>query len=214
MSKKAIDLMSVNLNKIVVSDKFNYNEDCFKYFIGYQKGEIVRPLCIILPQMSGYIKYFEYGSPNMSFLIKDDEVGEKYEQIWDVIKNKLKIKFHSEPVYEYKYLKTKVREYDGVIKILFLNNSMPKENMHYTCIACITIDSAMKMGKKYFLQVYLEECKYKIKKIQMSRFINVELKSDSDYYSDDDSNYDSDDDNYSDNDSDSDDDDSDDNSNK
>ena len=214
MSKKAIDLVSVKLNKIVVSDKFNYNEDCFKYFIGYQKGEIVRPLCIILPQMSGYIKYFEYGSPNISFLIKDDEVAEKYEQIWNVIKTKLKIKFHSEPVYEYKYLKTKVREYDGVIKILFLNNSMPKENMHYTCIACITIDSAMKMGKKYFLQVYLEECKCKIKKIQMSRFINVELKSDSDYYSDDDSNYDSDDDNYSDNDSDSDDDDSDDNSNK
>ena len=103
MSKKAIDLMSVNVNKIVVSDKFNYNEDCFKYFIGYQKGEIVRPLCIILPQMNGYIKYFEYGNPNMSFLIKDEEVGGKYEQIWDVIKNKLKIKFHSKPVYEYNY---------------------------------------------------------------------------------------------------------------
>ena len=150
----------------------------------------------------------------MFFLIKDKEVGGKYEQIWNVIKNKLKIKFHNEPVYESKYLKIKVREYDGMIKTNFLNNSMPKENMHYTCIACITIDSAMKMGKKYFLQVYLEECKYKIQKIQMSRFINVELKSDSDYYSDDDSNYDSDDDNYSDNDSDSDDDDSDDNSNK
>ena len=68
MFKNAIDLMSVNVNKIVVSDKFNHNEDCFKYFIGYQKGEIVKPLCIILPQMSGYIKYFEYGSPNMSFL--------------------------------------------------------------------------------------------------------------------------------------------------
>ena len=214
MSKKAIDLMSVNVNKIVVSDKFNHNEDGFKYFIGYQEGEIVKPLCIILPQMSGYIKYFEYGSPNMSFFIKDDEVGGKYEQIWDVIKNKLKIIFDSEPVYEYKYLKTKVKEYDCMIKTNFLNNSMPKENMHYTCIACITIDSAMKMGKKYFLQVYLEECKYKIKKIQMSRFINVELKSDSDYYLDDDSNYDSDDDNYSDNDFDSDDDDSDDNSNK
>ena len=67
MSKKAIDLMSVNVNKIVVSDKFNYNEAGFKYFIGYQKGEIVKPLCIILPQMSGYIKYFEYGGQNMSF---------------------------------------------------------------------------------------------------------------------------------------------------
>ena len=53
MSKKTIDLISVNLNKIAVSDKFNHNEDCFKYFIGYQKGEIVRPLCIILPQQVG-----------------------------------------------------------------------------------------------------------------------------------------------------------------
>ena len=65
--KKAIDLMSVNVNKIVMYDKFNYNEAGFKYFIGYEKGEIVKPLSIILPQMSGYIKNFEYGSPNMSF---------------------------------------------------------------------------------------------------------------------------------------------------
>ena len=134
--------------------------------------------------MSGYIKYFEYGSPNMSFLIKDDEVGEKYEQIWDVIKNKLKIKFHSEPVYEYKYLKTKVREYDGVIKTNFLGNGIPKENMHYTCIACITIDSVMRMEKKNYPQVYLEECKYKTTKIQMSRFINTQLDSNLDSDSD------------------------------
>ena len=192
MSKKAIDLMSVNVNKIVASDKFNHSEDCFKYFIGYQKGEIVRALCIILPQMNGYIKYFEYGNACMSFLIKDEEVGEKYEQIWDVIKNELKIKFHSEPVYEHKYLKTKVKEYDDAIKTNFLGNGIPKENIHYTCIACITIDSVMKMDKKYSLQVYLEECKYKIKKTQMSRFIYTELDSDSD--SDDDSDSDSDDD--------------------
>ena len=166
MSKKALDLMSVNVNKIVVSDKFNHNEDCFKYFIGYQKGEIVRPLCIILPQMNGYIKYFEYGNACMSFLIKDEEVGEKYEQIWDVIKNKLKIKFHSELVYEYKYLKTKVKEYDGAIKTNFLGNGILKENIHYTCIAPSTIDSVMKTDKKYFPQVYLAECKYKIKKTQ------------------------------------------------
>ena len=166
MSKKVIDLMSVNVNKIVVSDKFNHNEDCYKYFIGYQKGEIVRPLYIILCQMNRYIKYFEYGNPNLSFLIKAEEIGEKYEQIWDVIKNVLKIKFHSKPVYEYKYLKTKVKEYDGAIKTNFLGNGIPKENMHYTCITCITIDSVMKMDTNYFPQVYLEECKYKIKKIQ------------------------------------------------
>ena len=56
MRKKTIDLMPGNVNKIIVSDKFNHNKDGFKYFISYQKSEIVRPLCIILPQMSGYVK--------------------------------------------------------------------------------------------------------------------------------------------------------------
>ena len=58
-SKQAIDLDSVTVNQIVVSDKFKHSEEGYKYFIGYQEGEIVRPLCIILPQMSGCIKYFE-----------------------------------------------------------------------------------------------------------------------------------------------------------
>ena len=116
----------------------------------------------------------------MSFLIEDGEVWEKYEQIWDVIKNKLGIKFHSKPVYDETYIKAKVREFDGKIKTNFLGNEVPKENMHYTCIACITIDSVMKIDKKTHLQVYLEECKYRLKKIQMSRFINTELKPDSD----------------------------------
>ena len=171
--------MSVNVDQIVVSDKFKHNNERFKYFIGYQEGEIVERLCIILPQMSGYIKYFEYGGINMSFLIKDSNVLDKYNEIWDVIKNNLKTKFHSMPVYHEKYLKTKLREYDGVIKTNLLGNDVPKENMHYTCIACITVDSVMRMEKKNFPQVYLEECKYKIKKIQMSRFINTELESDS-----------------------------------
>ena len=179
MFKKPINLMSVNVNKIVVSDRFNYNEDGYQYFISYQKGETVKPLCIILLQMSLYIKYFEYGDMNMSFLIKDEEVGEQYKQIWSVIKNKLGIKFHSKPIYENKYLKTKVREYDDAIKTNFLANGIPKENMHYTCMVCITIDSVMRMDKKNYPQVYLEEYKYKIKKIQMSILINAELDLDS-----------------------------------
>ena len=76
----------------------------------------------------------------MSFLIKDDEVWDKYDKIWDAVKNKLSIKFHSEPVYEYKDLKTKVRECNSEIKTNVLNNSMPKENIYYSCIASITID--------------------------------------------------------------------------
>ena len=105
-SKQAIELDSVTTDKIVVSDKFRHNEERYKFFIGYQEDEIVRPLCIILPQMNGYIKYFENGGKNMSFLIKNDEVWEKYEDIWNVIKNKLGIKFHSEPIYEKEILKS------------------------------------------------------------------------------------------------------------
>ena len=178
-SKEPIDLLSVDLYWIVVSYKFKHNDESFKYFIGYLKNEIVKPLCIILPQMSRYIKYFEYGGMNMSFLIKDGEVWEKYKQIWNLIKNKLGIRFHSLLVHDKKYLKTKLKEYNGVIKTNFLGNGIPKENKHCSCIACITIDSVMRMDKKNYPQVYLEECKYKIKKIQMSRFINTEVDLDS-----------------------------------
>ena len=71
-----------------------------------------------------------------------------------------------------------------MIKTNFLGNIVPKENIHYTCIAWITIDSVKRIDKKYFPQVYLDKCKYKTKKIQMSRFINAELKSNSDSDSD------------------------------
>ena len=99
-SNQPIDLMSVNVDQIVVSDKFKHSDEGFKYFIGYQEDEIVKPLCIILPQMSGYIKYFENVGKNMSFMVKDGNVLDKYNKIWDKIKNKLNIKFHSKPVYE------------------------------------------------------------------------------------------------------------------
>ena len=67
----------------------------------------------------------------------------------------------------------------GVIKTNVLGNDVPKKNMHYTCVACITNDSVMRTDKKNYLRIYLEKCKYRVKKIQMFRFINIELKSDS-----------------------------------
>ena len=66
-SKEPIDLLSVVLDQIVVSYKFKHNDEGFKHFIGYQKGEIIKPLWIILPQMIGYIKYFENFGKNISF---------------------------------------------------------------------------------------------------------------------------------------------------
>ena len=98
-------------------------------------------LNIILPQMSGCKKYFENGGENMSFMVKDDNMLDKYNKIWDKIKEKLNIKFHSMPVYNKTYIKDKVREFDGKIETNILDNEVQKENIHYTCIACITIDS-------------------------------------------------------------------------
>ena len=84
----------------------------------------------------------------MSFVIKDDDVLDKYNEIWGKIKETLNIKFHSIPVYDEKYIKAKVRELNGGIKTNFLGDEAPKESMHYTCIACITTDSVMRMEKK------------------------------------------------------------------
>ena len=67
-----------------------------------------------------------------------------------IIKNTLKIKFHSMPVFHEQYIKAKVREFNGVIKTNFLGDKISKESMHYTCIACITIDSVMRMEKKNY----------------------------------------------------------------
>ena len=138
------------MDQIIISDRFKYSDDGFKYFIGYQEGEIVKSLCIILSQMSGYIKYFENGGKNKSFMIKDDNVLDRHNKIWDKIKKKVNIKFHSMPVYDETYIKAKVREFDGKIKTNFLGDEVPKENTHYTCIACITIDSVMRMDKKNY----------------------------------------------------------------
>ena len=139
--------MLVNVDQIVICYKFKHSDDSFKYFIGYQEGEIIKPLCIILPQMSGYIKYFETVE-KMYFIIKDDSVLEKYSKIWGKIKKKVNIKFHRILVYDETYIKAKIREFDGKIKTNFLGDEVPKENMHYTCITCITIDSVMRMDKK------------------------------------------------------------------
>ena len=129
-SKQPINLMSVDVNKIVLSDGFKHSDEGLKYFFGYQEGEIVKPICIILPQISGHIKYFDNGGKNMSFFIKYDEVWENNEKIWDVIKSKLGIKLHSRLIYNQNYLKTKITEFDVVKKNNLFGNDTLKENMH------------------------------------------------------------------------------------
>ena len=73
-SKQAISLDSVDLNKIVVSNKWKINDATYKYLCGYLNNDVIQPLCVILRQMSGYIKYFDYGGKNMSFVTDDKEI--------------------------------------------------------------------------------------------------------------------------------------------
>ena len=101
--QQPIILQLVNVDQILVSEKSNQNDDVSKYFIGYKEGEIVKPLCIILPQMSGYIKHFEDGGKNISFMVKNDDMLDKYNEIWNKIKKTLSIKFHSMPIYDEKW---------------------------------------------------------------------------------------------------------------
>ena len=107
---------------------------------------------------------------NMSFKLKMKMYFFGYNVIWNKIKKSLSIRFHSQPIYDEKCIKTKVKTFNGVITAVFSDNEIPKEKSHYTCIAAINIDSIMKIEKKNYLQFYLEQCKYKIKKEKAGRF--------------------------------------------
>ena len=134
--------------------------------------------------MNGYIKYFENGGKNMPLVVKDDDVLDKYNETCHKIKEPLNTKFHNMPVYDEKHIKAKVREFNGVIK----TNQIPKESVHYTCIACKLLILLWEWKKNY-PQIYLEECKYKSKKIKMTKFTNTELQSESESESELESNY-------------------------
>ena len=97
-SKQAISLDSVDLNKIVVSNKWKINDKTYKHIYGYLNNDTIQPLCVILPQMDGYIKYFNDGGKNMSFVTDDEKIYKKYNEIWEVIRNLLKIDFTVNPV--------------------------------------------------------------------------------------------------------------------
>ena len=175
-SKEAVALDFVENSRIPVSDKFKHSENGSKFFIGYlHDDDVIRPLCIVLLQMSGYIRYFDNGRKNMSFLIEDDSVYLKYTRIWNKIKGLLNVKFHSQPIHDDKYIKTKVKTFNETINTLFSDNKVSKERSHYICIAAICIDSVLKIEEKNHPEVYLEQWKYKIKRRKPVDFIDAEV---------------------------------------
>ena len=162
-SKQAISLDSVDLNKIVVSNKWKINDT-------------IQPLCVILPQMNGNIKYFDNGGKNMSFVTDDEEIYEKYNEIWEVVKKLLKLKFTVGPVRDDKYIVAKLKIFNRINRTTFTDNAIPIERNHYTCIPAVDINSVLKIdNKRTYPQAYLEQCKYKLKKRRVVDFIDEEI---------------------------------------
>ena len=111
----------------------------------------------------------------MSFLIEDENVYLKYTKNWNKIKKLQNLKFHSQPIHNNKYIKTKVKTFDETINALFSDNKVPKDRSHYICIVAICIDSVLKNKGKNHPQVYLERWKYKIKRRKPVDFIDAEV---------------------------------------
>ena len=101
----------------------------------------------------------------------------KYNEIRNKIKDVLDVEFYREPIYDDKYIKTKVISFSNIIHTFFSGDEIPKERIPYECISCISTDSVLKIENRYYPQVYLEQCKYKIKKRELKNFIpdNYEL---------------------------------------
>ena len=184
LSKQAISLDSVDLNKIVVSKKWKINDTAYKHICGYLNNDTIQPLCVILPQMDGYIKYFDDGGKNVSFVTDDEKTYKKYNEIWEVVRNLLKIDFTVNTVRDDIYLVAKLKIFNKVNRTTFNNNNyIPMERNHYICILVIDIDSVLKIDKRAYPQAYLEQCKYKLKKRKVVNYIDdgiINEDSDSD----------------------------------
>ena len=175
-SKQAISLDSIDLNKIVISKKWKINDTTYKHICGYLNNDTIQPLCVILPQMDGYIKYFDDGGKNMSFVTDDEKIYKKYNEIWEVVRNLLKIDFTVNPVRDDIYLVAKLKIFNKINRTTFNNNYyIPLERNHYVFIPVIDIDSVLKIDKRAYPQAYLEQCKYKLKKRKIVNYIDDEI---------------------------------------
>ena len=126
--------------------------------------------------MDGYIKYFDDGGKNMTFVTDDGKNYEKYNEIWEVIRNLLKVDFIVGPVRDdiYIYIVAKLKIFNKINRTTFNNNNnyIPIERNHYICIPAIDIDSVLIIDKRAYHQAYLEQCKYKLKERKIVNYID------------------------------------------
>ena len=147
-----IKIEDIDGNNILVSKKESYgNKNSLKYFIGYNDNDIIRPLCIRLPQMTGYARKFDENA-TIPFIVKDKQLLKIYAKIQEKTEMLMKINFESQRSYgdDDKYIQTKIIIYAGSIITNFHNKKMPKEKAPCKCLSIIMIDSVIKANKKYY----------------------------------------------------------------
>ena len=194
-NKKTNNIDYIDVNNILISKKEAYGtKNSFKYFIGYNDNDIIRPLCIRLPQITVYFRKFNENS-TMPFSVKDKQLLKNYSKIWKKAENLLNIDFESKPVYgdDDKYIKTEIKIYTKNTITNFHNKKMPKGKIPRKCLSIIMVDSNIKANKKYYPQMLLEECKYIQEKIKTENYIDEDLEnseSDSNYNDETESNID------------------------
>ena len=176
--KKVTEIDKIDVNKILVSKEEPYGtKGSFKYFIGYNDNDIVRPLCVRLTQMTGYAKKSGFDL-TLSLKISNKKLLKKYDEIWKRIEKLLKIKFDSKPVYgdDEKYIKPKIKTYGDSVITNFHCGKIPKEKAPCKCLSIIMLDTVIKEKRKYYRQTLLEECKYEQKRIKIENLIDDDLE--------------------------------------
>ena len=126
--------------------------------------------------MIGYVKYFD-DSKVMSFKVTDKKLLNKYNKIWENVEELLNVKFESKPIYgeDDKYIKAKIKSYKDKVNTNFQGKKTPKENSSYKCLSIITLESIIKVNKKYHPQIFLDECKYEVKNKKVVSLLNDDL---------------------------------------
>ena len=141
----------------------------FKYYIGYNDdNDLIRPLCIKLPQMIGYVKHFD-SNKTMSFKVSDNKLFQTYTKIWERVSNLMDKKFDSKPIDcdNDKYIKTKIKSYEDRITTNFQGKKIPKENASYKCLSLIVLDFVIRVNKKYYPKHFWKSLTYGTFKTQV-----------------------------------------------
>ena len=185
-NKKILNIDDIDVDKILVSKKEQYGKcNSFKCFIGYNDNGFIRPLHLFISQTTGYINKFDNNKITMSLMIKDIQLLKYYIKIWRKIEKFMKINFNTKTTYgdDDKYMKTKIKTYKDSIITNFCNKNgskkIPEEKAPCKCLSIIILDSIVYAYKKYYPQIFLEECKHAKENIKTKNYIDKELKSES-----------------------------------